>query len=65
MNDNQISFTLIRHFYKTNSEDNDEDFREMQENKTGKWRRVPIKVCLLALHPIPNVMFTFAPLGVV
>ena len=39
----------------------------MQENMTGKWRRVlvNVSVCLLTSHPIPNVIFTFAPLGVV
>ena len=39
----------------------------MQECKTGKWRRVlfNISACLLTSHPIPNVIFTFAPLGVV
>ena len=41
--------------------------QEMQECKTGKWRRVLFNVsaCLLTSHPIPNVIFTFAPLGVV
>ena len=39
----------------------------MQESKTGKWRRVLVKVsvCLLTSHPIPNAIFTFAPSGVV
>ena len=39
----------------------------MQESKTGKLRRllVNVSVCLLTSHPIRNVIFTFAPLGVV
>ena len=39
----------------------------MQESKTEKWRRVlnNVSVCLLTSHPIPYVIFTFAPLGVV
>ena len=39
----------------------------MRESKTGKWRRVlvNVSVCLLTSHPIRNVFFTFAPLGVV
>ena len=39
----------------------------MQESKTGKWRRdlVNVSVCLLTSCPIPNVIFFFAPLGVV
>ena len=37
----------------------------MEESKTGKWPRVLFSVCLLTLHPISNVMFTFAALGVV
>ena len=39
----------------------------MQESNTGKWRRdlVNVSVCLLTSHPILNVIFTFAPLGVV
>ena len=39
----------------------------MQECKTGKWCRVVFNVsaCLLTSHPILNVIFTFAPLGVV
>ena len=39
----------------------------MQESKTGKWHRVlvNVSVCLLTSHPIQNVIFTFAPLGVV
>ena len=39
----------------------------MQESKTGKWHRVRLNfsVCLLMSHPIPNFIFTFAPLGVV
>ena len=39
----------------------------MQESKTGKWHRVlvNVRVCLLMSHPILNVIFTFAPLGVV
>ena len=39
----------------------------MQESKTRKWRRdlVKVSVCLLTSHPIQNVIFTFAPLGVV
>ena len=39
----------------------------MQESKTGKWRRVlvNVSVCLLTSHPIRNVNFFFAPLGVV
>ena len=40
---------------------------EMQESNTGKWRRdfVNVSVCLLTSHPILNVIFTFAPFGVV
>ena len=40
---------------------------EMQESKTGKWRLVlvNVSVCLLTSHPIRNVIFTFAPFGVV
>ena len=39
----------------------------MKESKTVKWRRVlvNISVCLLTTHPVSNVIFTFAPLGVV
>ena len=39
----------------------------MQESKTGKWHRVLVNesVCLPTSHPIPNIIFTFAPLGVV
>ena len=39
----------------------------MQESKTGKGARglVNVSVCLLTLHPIPNVILTFAPLGVI
>ena len=39
----------------------------MQDNKTGKWRRVLINVsvCLLMSHPISNAIFAFPPLGVV
>ena len=37
----------------------------MQESKSGKERRVlvNVSVCLLTSQPIPNVIFTFAPLG--
>ena len=30
---------------------------EMQDSKTGKWRRVVVNVsvCLLTSHPVPNV----------
>ena len=40
---------------------------EMQESNTGKWRRdfVNVSVCLLTSHLILNVIFTFAPLGMV
>ena len=39
----------------------------MQEYQTGKWRRilVNVSVCLMVSYPIENVIFTFAPLGVV
>ena len=39
----------------------------MKESKTGKWHRVLVMVSvrLLMSHQIPNVIFTFAPLGVV
>ena len=39
----------------------------MQEYKTGKWHRilVNISVCLQTSYPIQNVIFTFAPMGVV
>ena len=39
----------------------------MQDSKTGKWHRVLVNVslCLLTPHPIQNVIFTFALLGVV
>ena len=38
----------------------------MQDSKTVKWRRVRVNVsvCLLTSHPIRNIIFTFAPLGV-
>ena len=37
----------------------------MQESNTWEWRRllVNISVCLLTSHPIANVIFIFAPLG--
>ena len=39
----------------------------MQECNTVKWRRVLFNVsaCLLTSHPIPNVIFNFAPLRMV
>ena len=39
----------------------------MPESKTEKWRRVlgNVSVCLLTSQPILNVIFTFAPLGMV
>ena len=39
----------------------------MQESITGKWHRVlvNVSVCLLTSYQIPNVIFIFAPLGVV
>ena len=42
-----------------------EIFIEMQESKTGKWRRdlINVNVCFLTSHPIPKIIFTFAPLG--
>ena len=53
---------LIRHVQKTNSEDNNGDFRKRCKRVIlEKCRRdlVNVSVCLL------NVIFTFAPLGVV
>ena len=39
----------------------------MQQSKSGKWRRVlvNVSVCLLMSHQIRNVIFIFAPLGMV
>ena len=36
-------------------------------SKTGKWRRVLVivSICLPTSHTIKNVIFTFAPFGVV
>ena len=39
----------------------------IQDSRTGTWRRVLINVsvCLLTSRPISNVIFSFAPLGMV
>ena len=44
-----------------------EIFSELLDYKTGKWCRVLVNfiVCLLTSYPIPNIIFTFALLGVV
>ena len=59
---------LIHHFKKTNSEDNSGEFsKRCKRLGLEKWHRVlvNVSVCLLTSHSIRNVIFTFAPLGVV